>query len=64
MSRNSEAHTAAIEVLKAAAKVYIEAFGPKAGIENMAEDFCRYVAERQYPEGWAGIVQHIVKVSG
>jgi hypothetical protein len=63
-ARHSADHDVAVERLKAAADAYVAAFGEKEGLENMAEDFCRFVAEVRYPAGWAGMVQYIMKAAG
>jgi|KBSMisStandDraft_5_1062788.scaffolds.fasta_scaffold478808_1 hypothetical protein len=58
-------HDHAIEHLQAVADMYIVTFGDsKEGIERMAEDLCRIVAEEKYPGKWAGLVRFIMKASG
>ncbi|CAJ7577036.1 Uncharacterised protein [Burkholderia pseudomallei] len=58
-------HAQAIGQLLAVADTYIATFGGnKDGIERMAEDLCRIVAQEKYPGQWAGLVQFIMKASG
>lgn len=60
-----ESHSTAIDQFRAVANTYIAAFGSdKEGIEQMAEDLCRIVADERYPGQWAGLVQFIMKASG
>ena len=43
---------------------YVELYGHKEGIEEMGEDLCKYIAQGKHPEGWAGLVRHLVRISG
>ncbi len=63
-ARFSDEHGAAIDRLKRTADAYVAAFGDKEGLQHMAEDFCRFIAEERYPGGWAGMVQFIMKNAG
>ena len=53
-----------IEDLKNLASEYVNLHGNKEGIETMGEDLCRIVAPKKYPEGWGGLVNHLIKISG
>ena len=47
------------------AERYIRTFGnSKEGMEGLAEDLVRIVADERYPGGWAGLVSFIMKASG
>ena len=43
---------------------YVELYGKKDGIEQMGEDLCKHIAGGKHPEGWAGLVRHLVRISG
>lgn len=64
-------HASAVELkrrvfedLKAVAAQYVELYGKKEGIEQMGEDMCSRIAPGQHPGGWAGLVKHLVQISG
>lgn len=50
--------------LELVAAQYIEVYGAKEGIEEMGEDLCKSIASSKHPEGWAGLVRHLVRISG
>lgn len=54
----------AFENLQLVAAQYVELYGHKEGIEEMGEDLCKHIARGKHPEGWAGLVRHLVRISG
>lgn len=50
--------------LEESAEFYIETFGPKIGMEKLAEDLLQVIAPKTYPEKWSGLVSYINKISG
>ena len=50
--------------LELVAAQYVELYGKKEGIEQIGEDLCKHIAGGKHPEGWAGLVRHLVKISG
>ncbi|WP_339427688.1 MULTISPECIES: hypothetical protein [unclassified Pseudomonas] len=52
------------ENLENVADQYIYLFGKKHGMEEIGEDLCRVVAPSRHPDGWTGLVHHLVKISG
>ena len=65
LGRDTHAHRVAVDHLKTAADAYMAAFTTKKdALENMADDFCRFIAEEQYPSGWNGMVHFIMKAAG
>lgn len=50
--------------LELVAAQYVELYGKKDGIEQMGEDLCKHIAGGKHPEGWAGLVRHLVRISG
>jgi len=64
-------HTAARELgkrclddLEVVASQYIRLHGKKEGVEQMGEHLCKVIAQRQHPDGWDGLVKHLLKISG
>ena len=52
------------ENLQLVAAQYVELYGHKEGLEEMGEDLCKHIAQGKHPEGWAGLVRHLVRISG
>ena len=50
--------------LELVAEQYVELYGKQEGIEQLGEDLCKHIAGGKHPEGWAGLVRHLVKISG
>lgn len=64
-------HASAVELkrrvfenLEVVAAQYVELYGKKEGIEQMGEDICSRIAPGKHPGGWAGLVKHLVQISG
>lgn len=56
-------HRASVQ-LEEAALAYIDALGNKDGMERMGLTLLEKVSQKHYPDGWAGFIQYLVKVSG
>lgn len=59
-----EMHSRARSKLEETVEYYIGIFGSEQGMEQLAECLFQDVAQKVYPEKWAGLVSHINKISG
>ncbi|MDD4937130.1 MAG: hypothetical protein PHT60_15310 [Acidiphilium sp.] len=53
-----------VDDLKRLGERYAALYGAREGLEIMGDDFCRIVADVQYPNGWLGMVQFLMRAAG
>lgn len=61
---SNELRKRTLEDLETVAAQYVHLYGKSEGIDKMGEDLCKLIAPRKHPDGWDGLVRHLVKISG
>ncbi|WP_304526788.1 hypothetical protein [Halomonas sp. I5-271120] len=65
MSVSQERKSRAFKELERVAEMYVEVYGFENGLNEMGEELCKKIAPHQmHPDGWDGLLRHLIKISG